>query len=198
LARGCFARTALLIVAGCSRSRPASTSRGPAAQSAIVRDSVTSSIELGGVQLYFDSTQTFAMVEARFGRTARTNGKDHDFDVLCYATDMSGVHADLFLRSNEMGGPERRILGYRITTRDTRASQPTGCTELRTDAVKTNNGLMLGMSERDLLMRTGWAAHADGKYNSTYRSGDTLFSSLDARVEGGTVVELAAWYGRVD
>jgi hypothetical protein len=164
-------------------------------------DSVVTGVQIGKYYVHFDSNDTFAAVESRLGNTLTLRAKHHDdIDQICYRTSTRSATTYLLLQSDELGGPDRAVLGYRVTDAKPPDLEPSTCVWLPANVlIIASNGAQLGMTEDSLLAATGWSRSSTGDYKSSYDDGRyAVVQSLSARVREGNVIDLSAWYVRVN
>jgi hypothetical protein len=171
----------------------------------VAKDSLVRALIIDGVRLRLDSTMTLKDAQKVLGRAAIHAAKNHD-DVArtCYQVRVASGSVYLQLESDDIGGPEHRIMGFQLSATPPKGVPVAACsTTKQFRSIATDNGLFVGMPMGELLgvMRTP-KEHIGARYKFEYSrsvrvSGERPYdigATLGVETEKGRVVRLTAWY----
>ncbi len=170
-----------------------------------IRDSLVRGIVLDGIRLQLDSRTTLKSAQAVLGKAVIHEARNHD-DVArtCYKVRLTSGFVYLQLESDDIGGPDHRIMGFQVGKDPPNGTSPSACSPTEQfRSVATDNGLFVGMPIADLLaiMHTP-KTHAGGRYEFEYyrevrTPGERPYdvgATLKVATQRGRVTQLSVWY----
>ncbi|GAC1481745.1 MAG: hypothetical protein NVS1B4_26810 [Gemmatimonadaceae bacterium] len=165
-------------------------------------DSVVRAILVSDARFPLDSDVTLGDVQRVLGKAPLRDPKHHD-DVssVCYVgRDALGSFTLLF-QSDQMGGPEHRLLGAEFSRGGVaRHEQICSALAAHRQEVRTDNGLRLGMPVSEVLRIMGRPTrHERSRYHfdhDAHRStpDHDIMSTVEAETNAGRVTRLRVWY----
>ena len=159
VARFIFAGMLMCIAAGCARGQPPKAAQGWGGISALL---------LNEWRLELDRDVTFKTVADSLGPAPAVHPRQHGDDTrICYAARVSADTIFVVFHTNDLGGPEQRVLGFTLSTRrDSTLSERACVPTLRAiTRLRASNNVAIGMrldSAVALLGRT--PVRRDGEY----------------------------------
>ena len=159
-------------------------------QRASSNDSLVRALLIDNLRVRLDSTMTLLGAQKQLGSTRIHDAQHHDDHTwTCYRVAVdSGPAVYLRLESDEIGGPDHRIMGFDLGKEAPRDVAARACSSTRARSIRTDNGLAIGISIRELLAVMGTPkASVSGKYEFAYSRSVTpavgVPYDIDATVE---------------
>jgi len=183
-----------------SESRPYATD-----QQASSNDSFVRALLVDNLRVRLDSTITLLGVQKHLGSTEIHEAQHHDDHTwTCYRVAIdSGPAVYLRLESDEIGGPDHRIMGFDLGKEPPGDVAASACASTRARSIRTDNGLAIGISIHELLAVMGTPkAIVNGKYEFAYSRSVTpavgvpydIDATLKVETKAGRVTRHSGWY----
>jgi hypothetical protein len=167
---------------------------------------VVRALRVGTADFFLDSNTTFQAVQRQLGQSAIAVFP-HEYEGFCYQAVAPSDTTYIVFLTNEFGGPDRDVLGFRLSRQRSDSVWGRQCRRIRSPGasrIRTDNGLYIGMPWAALKAIMGTpdsvagqtytfeydqVVKDDPKYPETY----DIIGTLDVEVREGIVIGLSAW-----
>jgi hypothetical protein len=162
---------------------------------------------IGAARFPLNSHATFQAIQRQLGQVTIAV-IPHEYEGFCYQAVAPSDTTYIVFLTNEFGGPDRDVLGFRLSRQRPDSVWGRQCRRIRSPGasqIRTDNGLAIGMPWADLKAIMGTPDSVAGRTytfeydqlvtnDPKYPGGYDIMGTLEVEVREGIVTELFAWY----